>query len=387
MKKETSIIFTGDIGFDRYMDRKWEDENILSEDVLNFFHSGDHVVANVEGALTNAEDDGSKGIFFHTMNPEAVVLLEKMGTDIYCLANNHTMDAGKKGMEDTLALAKKMGCGTVGAGLDLEGASTPLYLDEAGGIGILAVGYRPDCIAATVDSPGVFPWDDMELIEARIKEVKAKCRWCIVISHGGEEFNPLPSPYTRDRYLKYADFGADIVVGHHPHAPENYEIIEGGKKAVFYSLGNFIFDTDYQRAHAFTDIGVLLKLVLDEEKFSFEAFGTKLIRGEQRISASALPAIFTDVPAEEYDMLAPLAAKAFVYEEKRRKVFMDPAKFKDMNGEEWKEYFYSKDISGYVEGVHMDLEKVYLLAARAEEEGWKNSKLEAVKEYLLSFID
>ena len=34
--KHTSVVFTGDIGFDRYMDRKWEDENLLSQDVLDY---------------------------------------------------------------------------------------------------------------------------------------------------------------------------------------------------------------------------------------------------------------------------------------------------------------------------------------------------------------
>ena len=50
------------------------------------------------------------------------------------------MDAGREGIESTLAIAKEMGCRTVGAGLDIEQASAPVYLDEAGGIGILAVG-------------------------------------------------------------------------------------------------------------------------------------------------------------------------------------------------------------------------------------------------------
>ena len=88
-KEETSIVFTGDIGFDRYMDRKWEDEKLLSQSVLDFFHSADHVVANVEGALINAPDDGSRRIFFHSMNPEATVVLEKMKADIWNIANNH----------------------------------------------------------------------------------------------------------------------------------------------------------------------------------------------------------------------------------------------------------------------------------------------------------
>ena len=75
MKNTTSIVFTGDIGFDRYMDRKWEDPELLSKEVLDFFHSADHVCANVEGALIDAVDDGSRGVFFHSMNPEATSVL------------------------------------------------------------------------------------------------------------------------------------------------------------------------------------------------------------------------------------------------------------------------------------------------------------------------
>jgi poly-gamma-glutamate synthesis protein (capsule biosynthesis protein) len=58
-KNKTSIIFTGDIGFDRYMDQRWKDENLLSQPLLDFFRSADHVVANVEGPLIDAEDNGS----------------------------------------------------------------------------------------------------------------------------------------------------------------------------------------------------------------------------------------------------------------------------------------------------------------------------------------
>ena len=384
-KKTTSIVFTGDIGFDRYMDKKWEDEKLLSQEILDFFHSADHCVANVEGALINAPDDGSKGIFFHAMDPAATVFLEKIHSDIFCIANNHTMDAGKEGIESTLKIAKEMGCKTVGAGLDVVGASAPAYLPEAGGIGIIAVGYRPDCVTASEEKPGVFAWDDMERIEARIKEVKAKCRWCIVISHGGEEFTALPSPYTRDRYLKYIEYGADIVVGHHPHVPENYEILDGGKKAVFYSLGNFIFDTDYQRAHAYTDIGILLKLVLDEEGFSFEAIGAGLTRGEQRLEKAPLPAIFADVSAEEYETLYPLAAKTFVLEESRRRIFLNPDKYKNATMEEWAAYFekQTRDNEKY---CVMNFDVVCPLAEKAAEGKWQESKLEGVKEYLLSLL-
>ena len=40
-------------------------------------------------------------------------------------------------------------------------------------------------IPATATEPGIFRWDDMDYIKKRIDEVKAKCRWCVIVSHGG----------------------------------------------------------------------------------------------------------------------------------------------------------------------------------------------------------
>ncbi len=149
-----------------------------------------------------------------------------------------------------------------------------------------------------------------------------------------EEFTSLPSPYTRDRYLKFLELGADVVVAHHPHVPENYELFDNGK-AIFYSLGNFIFDTDYQRVHLYTDVGVLLKLIFTEEAIDFEAIGIRIIRGDERIDIAPLPAIFTDIPAAEYELLAPLSAKAFVAEDRRKMIYLEPERFTDASEDVW----------------------------------------------------
>ncbi len=381
-KDKTSIVFTGDIGFDRYMARRWEDEKLLDEDTLAFFRSADHVAANVEGALIDAVDDGSRGVFFHSMDPAAACLLEKIGADIWCIGNNHTMDAGREGVISTRALAAEKGCRTIGAGLNEVEASQPIYLEEAGGIGMFGVAYMAECIPATATEPGIFRWDDMDYIAARIAEVKSRARWCVIVSHGGEEFTSLPSPYTRDRYLKYLELGADVVVAHHPHVPENYELFDDGK-AIFYSLGNFIFDTDYQRAHLYTDQGVLLKLIFTEEKLDFEARGIRIVRGEERIEAAPLPEIFTNVPAAEYALLSPLAAQAFVKEDMRKMLYLEPKRFTDAPAEVWRDYFFSTEPDGYFEGAHMDFSRIVPLSRRAEEGAWRQSKLEQVKAYLL----
>lgn len=378
----TSIVFTGDIGFDRYMDRKWEDEQLLSEQVLEFFRSADHTVAEVEGALIKAEDDGSRGVFFHSMDPQAVSVLNKIHADIWSVGNNHIMDAGRDGVISTRSLAAENGCRTIGAGLDIREASEPVYLDEAGGIGIFCVAYMAECIPATETEPGILRWDDLDTIAKRIAEIKKRCRWCIVAAHGGEEFASMPNPYTRDRYLKYLELGADVVVGHHPHVTENVEIFENGK-AVFYSLGNFIFDTDYQRAHLYTETGVLLKLIFTPEKMTFEALGTKILRGEERVEAAPLPDIFTHIPAEEYELLAPLAAASFLAEERRKMIYLEPERFTNASEEVWNSYYFSTEPDGYFEGAHMDLSVIVPLAAKAESGEWKKSSLEKVKQYML----
>lgn len=385
-KNKTPIIFTGDIGFDRYMDRRWEDDHLISQPVLDFFRSADHTVANVEGALIDASDDGSRGVFFHAMNPAATGVLQRINADIWSIGNNHTMDAGREGVISTRRIAAGMGCKTFGAGLNIEEASEPVYLNEAGGIGIFGVSYMAECIPATETEPGVFRWDDMDCIARRIAEIKAKCRWCVVVSHGGEEFTSLPSPYTRNRYLKFLELGADVVVGHHPHVPENYELFDDGK-AIFYSLGNFIFDTNYQRVHLYTDLGVLLKLVFTEDKLDFEAIGIQIVRGEERIDIAPLPDVFTNIPAEEYELLAPLSAKAFVEEDKRKMIYLEPERFTDAPEEVWNGYFFSEEPDGYFKGAHMDFTVIVPFSKKAGEGAWKNSRLEKVKQYILRQLE
>ena len=382
MKQQISVVFTGDIGFDRYMSGKWTDEQLLDRTILEYFRSADHVVANVEAAVMKAEDNGSHGVFFHAMDPAATCVLEKIGADVWNISNNHIMDAGVEGLLNTRRLAAEMGARTIGAGINEKEASEPVYLEGAGGVGLIGVAYQAECIPATAAEPGVFRWDDLDYIARRIAQVKETCRWCVIVSHGGEEFAALPNPYTRDRYLKYLELGADAVVAHHPHVPENYELFPDGK-AIFYSLGNFIFDTDYQRVHPYTDAGVLLRLTFTEEAISFDALGTQVLRGEERIAAAPLPAVFADVPAEEYEKLSPLSAAAFVHEERKKMIYLEPKRFTDAPKEVWDAYFFSDEPDGFAEGAHMDFNVMIPFAEKEKEGAWRQSRLEGVKQHIL----
>ena len=265
--------------------------------------------------------------------------------------------------------------------MNIHEARTPVILDEAGGIGMFGVGYQRACRKADENKAGCYSWSDLDEIRNTINEIKKTCRWCIVVAHAGEEFTPLPSPYTRERYRLYLEMGADIVVGHHPHVPMNYETV--GDKIIFYSLGNFIFDTDYQRSQYNTELGLLVKLNFTESEFSWEPMGLEICRDNEHIVKAPLPRIFVDVQEEEFNLLSPLSAKMHIAATRRQMTYLNPARFKNATEEEWAEHFAEPLRTGRVPGETLDFFILCPLAAKADEGGWKKSKLEDVKNYIL----
>lgn len=384
MADKVSLVFTGDIGFDKYMDGKWNDEDLISDEVLDFLHSGDHVIANVEGALVRQQkQEGLQGVqqLVHAMDPDAVKVLRKMNADIWNLCNNHILDAGDEGVRRTLEEAEKFGAETIGVGMNLEQAKKVLYLPDAGGIGIFSVGFRTGCKPAGENKAGCLLWNEMEMIAENIREIKSRCRWCCLVVHGGEEFTSLPSPYVRQRYLRFLDMGADMIVAHHPHVPMNYETV--GDKVIFYSLGNFIFDTDYQRAQYHTDEGILVRIDFTGEGFSWTAEGISIVRGPEHIVKADLPKIFENVQEDEYEKLAPLAAKMFIAATKRQQIYLNPQMFADKTPQEWEEHFTDPKRRYRVPGEALDFTVIWELAQKEKEGAWKESTLENVKEYIL----
>lgn len=384
MQNETTLVFTGDIGFDKYMDGKWADDDLLAPEVLTFLHSGDHVIANVEGPLVRREGaEATTGVqqLLHTMDPDCTRVLDRMHADIWNICNNHIMDAGELGVARTLGEAASHGARTIGAGMNLDQAAAPLILDEAGGIGIFSVGYQRGCKPAGPDKAGCLNWSDLDTIKANIDRIKETCRWCIIVAHAGEEFTALPSPYTRDRYLQYLEMGADIIVAHHPHVPMNYETV--GDKVIFYSLGNFIFDTDYQRAQYNTEKGLLVKIRLTPQDYSYEPMGLYINRENEHVEKGDLPLIFEDVQPDEYELLEPLAAQMFIAATKRQQIYLNPARFANATEEEWAAHFAEPQRSGRVPGEALDFFIITEIARRAADGAWRQSRLEGVKQYIL----
>lgn len=318
----TQITFTGDIAFSKYFTGMADKEDLLSPAILSFLKDSDHVVANVEGPISDGEKKGADAAApVHASDARCADWLKRIGADIWNVSNNHVLDCQFSGYLDTCGQAERVGARIFGAGKNVDEARAPIYLEEEGGIGIFSVCYRI-AYRATDEKEGTLFWYDDEIIEKTIREIKAKCRYCIVVAHCGEEFSPLAPTYVRDRYHTFLRMGADAVVGHHPHVPQQYERV--GKKLIFYSLGNFIFDTDYQRIQAHTDLGVLVKLKIDEEGIGFTHLPFKIERATHTLHPIDTLPVFRHVSPAEFSQVAPLVAHVFWQNYHRARFFLRP---------------------------------------------------------------
>lgn len=327
----TSIAFTGDISFTKYFKDEWHRDDLVDQKLIDFLHSADHVVANVECTMSSRAASGG-GQLKHASDPESSRWVEKLGADIWTLANNHILDCGGDGLMDTVELARSLGRKTIGAGANKEEASKPVYIDEAGGIGIFSIVYDRQILRTEADKPSLILWNETERIRRIVEEVKAKCRWCIMVVHGGGEFSQIPLPFVRAFHKSFLKMGVDVIVAHHPHVVQNYERF--GKKMVFYSLGNFIFDTDYQRIQKYTDCGMLLKLNFTENDFTFEHQAVQIDRKKQRVVAGDDPAIFQNIGKFEYHLLSALGVKDYVLNNYRSRKFLDK-KYESFTRQQW----------------------------------------------------
>ena len=327
----TSISFTGDIAFSKYFKDHW-DKEFLDEEIKDFLNNSDHVVANVECPLTDTAISSDRAIN-HFSNPKAGEWFKGISADVWNLSNNHILDCGETGMLDTIKIANENGAVTVGAGSNVDEASKYITFDCEGGIGIFAVTYkRGEFIRATENNPGCILFDETKRIKQVISEIKKKHKWCIVIAHGGDEFSNLALPYMRKLYKSFLKMGADVIIGHHPHVVQNYEKV--GDKIIFYSLGNFVFDTDYQRKHKYSEYGVLVKLKIDNDNLSWDYIATKVNREKTTVEKSEAPVIFRDIKPKDYKLLWPLGAKSFMGEFEISQKFSLP-ETRDFNQYNW----------------------------------------------------
>lgn len=197
------------------------------------FDEADIVIGNFETVVHEPTNKGLKET--QMCCPESVVEdLKKAGFSILNLANNHCMQHGTDGFNNTISTCEKYGVKPIGI------RDEDPYFKEVGGV---KFAFLSLCIHLEWYEPDYILYEDR--IDRIIKSVqilhKKDENLIIVVSiHWGDEFATYPSNAQIALAHKLVDCGARVILGHHSHV---YQGIEEYKGAVIaYSQGNFISD-------------------------------------------------------------------------------------------------------------------------------------------------
>lgn len=263
--KNANILFCGDFAPCRHFESVvLEKKSNVLGDALPFIQQADLSFTNLECPLTEHDKPINKSGPALKANPLCVEALKDFS--VIGLANNHILDYGKKGLEDTLDSCTKAGLPVVGAGLNLQEAQAP-FIKEVKGVKIAIIAIAEyEFNQSENDGAGSAPIDVIDNYQ-QIQQAKAQADIVIVTLHGGNEYFPYPRPGLRKLCQHYIDLGVEAVICHHPHVPGAYEYYEG--KPIIYSLGNFIFDNTNPPKD--WELGYMVSLQLDSTTKTFKS--------------------------------------------------------------------------------------------------------------------
>ncbi len=256
-----SVLFAGDVtlGFhhEEYVDEQVKKGRSKDELLAHGFakvrpiaEKADLFVVNLECPFTTRAEKVAKNFNFRA-RPEFVASLQSGSVDVVSLANNHMVDYGPGGLEDTIATLDGAKIVHFGAGANLAAARAPAIV-EVKGIKIAFLGYfflgdrniEPAEVIATQTTAGVAGnHDDVAVIRAWVEEdvkaARAKADLVIPFFHWGREGRSVPEPYQLELGHAAITAGAAAVIGSHPHVLQGIELYQG--RPIVYSLGNFVF--------------------------------------------------------------------------------------------------------------------------------------------------
>ena len=252
-KENVSLAVTGDVMFARNM------PNVLSLDsspfagVSNVTSNVDMLLINFENAATES-GDALKGDVPLKCSPIYVPLAKANNVTVASLANNHALDYGITGMNDTIHYLKDAGITPIGAG-NSEDEAHQCVTKEINGRKITILNYMDaDNFAeysydvmpyANASNPGYSAYD-LSDAQRQIAE-NNDSDLIIAYMHFGNEYSTSPNENQVKIAHELIDNGVDVVIGSHPHVVQGIEMYNG--KAIFYSLGNFVFDQSNTATH------------------------------------------------------------------------------------------------------------------------------------------
>lgn len=209
-------------------------------------------IVNLETAVTTSEDAWpDKGIHYR-MHPDNLPCLTAAGIHCCVLANNHVMDWGYQGLQETRDSLRRAGIATAGAGLDAAEAAAPAMLEVAGRGRVLVFAF------GTADS-GVFPeWSagpgrpgvnflpdltarSLQTVARQVREAKLAGDLVVASIHWGANWGFRIPAQQRNFAHRLIDAAAvDVVHGHSSHHVKGIEVYRG--KPILYGCGDFLND-------------------------------------------------------------------------------------------------------------------------------------------------
>ena len=213
------------------------------ENFADIISAPDVAILNQE-TIISTEHNVSTYPMFNSPVEVGEEMLE-LGFDVFNIATNHSIDCGEKGLISAINFWKGKNAITCGAYLNREDYSD-IPMHEVNGVKIAYLGF-------TDSTNGLSLPDDSEVIlvraseetrlQQRIIDAKAVADVVIVSAHWGNEYTHEPTDSQRQLAQKLASWGADVIIGTHPHVIQPVEYIDnedGSRTLVAYSLGNFI---------------------------------------------------------------------------------------------------------------------------------------------------
>ena len=203
------------------------------------------------------------------------------------LANNHVMDYGEDGCMATVnAFGKDM---TVGAGTAEEAYRLKVFTVKGKRIGFLSLVQCEFGVVSSPDCKGEIgaAWINALEIPDIVREARAALDYLIICPHAGVEHILAPLPEWQRVYRRFIDWGADAVVGTHPHTPQGWEEYKG--KPIFYSLGNFYFNISGTDSNPWERKSQLVEMTFGERGLSYQVHHVEY--DDKRISIDHGPEI------------------------------------------------------------------------------------------------
>lgn len=241
-------------------------------------------IINLETAVTRSGDYWKdKGINYR-MHPDNIPCITAAEIDCCVLANNHVLDWGYNGLEETLRTLGKANVKTAGAGSDINQAQAPAIMEvpEKGRVLIYAFGTPssgvPRSWAASRCKAGVNYLDDyssltIQRIAKMIKQSKRHKDIVVASIHWGRNWGyTIPEEHVGFAHQLIDQAQIDVIHGHSSHHPLGVEVYKN--RPILYGCGDFINDYEGIQSHKGyrDDLGLMYFAGIDPMTGKLERF-------------------------------------------------------------------------------------------------------------------